>query len=297
MLRNLSSAVASRFGLPDEGRALARCVGILRKDREDKLTSRGKTRKVQVFWGGPVPARSMHLSPHWHGSCSYFLSFDSVSLLWTSGGKCEQTDCTASWIVCEPQGIGPTCSTCSRPWLWRFGAHLSISKGWLSAMLYVFSQSGAHAWCLQANSGSNERLTPSLENRALRLYFPEDYSMIEAAETSKNLGDFLAEMPLLQYTNLQQFSNVRMVTDTRGSSCIACPLCVSGMDEWRRWASESDTSKMPPRGAKGIGCWLWCQGFGNMQGGKRLKSDYCSHGPSFSLCLWKLCVQRERRDR
>ena len=55
--------------------------------------------------------------------------------------------------------------------------------------------------------------------------------MIEAAETSKNLGDFLAEMPLLQYTNLQQFSNVRMVTDTRGSSCIACPLCVSGMDE------------------------------------------------------------------
>ncbi len=33
------------------------------------------------------------------------------------------------------------------------------------------------------------------------------------------------------------------------------------------------------------------------KGWKRLKSDCCSHGPSFSLCLWKLCVQRERRDR
>eukprot|EP00434_Breviolum_minutum_P004954 symbB.v1.2.004370.t1/scaffold240.1/size264318/26 len=73
MLRNLSSAVASRFGLPDEGRALARC------------------------------ALDLHV-PLAHG-----LGFDAL-----------------------------------------------------------------------ANSGSNERLTPSLENRALRLYFPEDYSMIEA---------------------------------------------------------------------------------------------------------------------
>ena len=33
----------------------------------------------------------------------------------------------------------------------------------------------------QAHNGSiNERITPSLENRALRLYFPEEYSMIEA---------------------------------------------------------------------------------------------------------------------
>lgn len=73
MLRNLSSAVASRFGLPNEGRALARC------------------------------ALDLHV-PLAHG-----LGFDAL-----------------------------------------------------------------------ANSGSNERLTPSLENRALRLYFPEDYSMIEA---------------------------------------------------------------------------------------------------------------------
>ena len=34
-----------------------------------------------------------------------------------------------------------------------------------------------------------------------------------------------------------------------------------------------------------------------MQGGKRLKSDYCSHGPSFSLCLWKpLCTKRAPRQ-
>lgn len=33
---------------------------------------------------------------------------------------------------------------------------------------------------LASRGSSNERITPSLENRALRLYFPEDYSMIEA---------------------------------------------------------------------------------------------------------------------
>ena len=39
----------------------------------------------------------------------------------------------------------------------------------------------------QAHNGSvNERITPSLENRALRLYFPEEYSMIEAG-TQKSL--------------------------------------------------------------------------------------------------------------
>ncbi|CAE6924315.1 RIOK1 [Symbiodinium natans] len=74
ILRNLSTAVASRFGLPDEGRALARC------------------------------ALDLHV-PLAHG-----LGFDAL-----------------------------------------------------------------------AHKGSvNERITPSLENRALRLYFPEEYSMIEA---------------------------------------------------------------------------------------------------------------------
>lgn len=32
----------------------------------------------------------------------------------------------------------------------------------------------------EVSKGRDERITPSLENRALRLYFPEDYSMIEA---------------------------------------------------------------------------------------------------------------------
>ena len=33
---------------------------------------------------------------------------------------------------------------------------------------------------VEADTGSaDERITPSVENRALRLYFPEDYNMIE----------------------------------------------------------------------------------------------------------------------
>ncbi|CAJ1338953.1 unnamed protein product [Effrenium voratum] len=74
MLRNLSAALASRFGLPDEGRALARCALDL------------------------------------HVPLAHSLGFDAL-----------------------------------------------------------------------ADTGSaDERITPSVENRALRLYFPEDYNMIEA---------------------------------------------------------------------------------------------------------------------
>lgn len=70
-------------------------------------------------------------------------------------------------------------------------------------------------------------------------------------------------LPMILCVSFLTFESYRMLW----SYALICLVFITpGMDERRGRAFESNASAMSSRGAKGLGCWLWRQGAGDLQG-------------------------------
>ena len=173
---------------------------------------------------------------------------------------------TCAWLCSNMLyvlGIRPACSTCARSWLRCFGVDLSRlspcaefgATKWivryskpmcngLGAAVWrqtVAIMSGWHLHWKIGPSGCIFQRTTAWSRQVLRRSF---WNMVlKRVLFGMNLGE-----------------SWWMIVEA--CSCVT----FSGVDEWRGWAFEPNSSTVSSRSQKSTGCWRWCQSVGNLQG-------------------------------